>query len=222
MKALAFSGGKDSMACLHLLKGKLDCAIYVDTGFSYPETNALVEYASSMVRMITVKSDRQGQNEREGIPADVVPVNWTKLGQSLTGPKNVMIQSYLGCCFENLYQPLMEKAHELGVKTLYLGQREEETHKSPLPSGSVVDGIERIYPINDWTKKQVLDFLAERMEIPEHYSIERSSLDCYDCTAYTEDRDLLEWMHKKHPDFYRVYFDRAMKLNLALEEAIGD
>ncbi|MDE2389927.1 MAG: phosphoadenosine phosphosulfate reductase family protein, partial [Betaproteobacteria bacterium] len=49
MRVLAFSGGKDSMACLHLMRGSLDCAIYIDTGKAYPETLELVRYAGSIV-----------------------------------------------------------------------------------------------------------------------------------------------------------------------------
>ena len=109
MKALAFSGGKDSMACLHFLQD-LDCAIHVDTGFSYPETRRLVEYASSILPMHIVISNRHAQNEREGIPADVVPIDWTNLGQQITGPKLVQSigtmsagipsRSFCACRFE--------------------------------------------------------------------------------------------------------------------------
>ncbi len=223
MKALALSGGKDSMACLHLLKDELDIAIFVDTGFAYPETLNLIEYARSMVEVVVVRSDRVSQNEREGIPSDVVPINWTRLGESLTVKKGFLVQSYLGCCFENLFLPLMAEAKRLGVKTLYLGQRKEENHKSSIPSGSVDDGITRIYPIDDWTEKGVFDFLSERMEIPSHYSIKHSSLDCYDCTAYrTDSSDRVEWTKEKHPSFYSAYSARRMKLDSAISQAIGD
>lgn len=222
MKALAFSGGKDSMACLHLLKNEIDCAIYVDTGFAYPETLALVRYAGSLVKLVVVQSDRLKQNEREGLPSDVVPINWTRLGQSLTGVKESYIQSYLGCCYENLMLPLMAEAKRLGVKTLYIGQRAEENHKSSLPSGAVMDGITRIYPIENWTEEEVFSYLKEKMEVPEHYAIKHSSLDCYDCTAYkTDSYDRVAWTKEKHPEFYKAYLARAEILNRALAQEVG-
>lgn len=221
MKALALSGGKDSLACLHMLHGRLDCAIYVDTGFAYPETLAVIEYARSLVRVVVVRAERAAQNEREGIPADVVPINWTRLGHALTGAKAALVQSYLGCCFENIFVPLMGEAKRLGVCTLYIGQRKEENHKSSLPSGTVFEGIERLYPIEDWTEAEVFAFLRERMSVPPHFSIKHSSLDCYDCTAYAADsEDRLAWTKAKHPNLYEAYAQRRARLDSALTEAL--
>jgi 3'-phosphoadenosine 5'-phosphosulfate sulfotransferase (PAPS reductase)/FAD synthetase len=220
MKALAFSGGKDSMACLHLLLAQLDCAVYVDTGFAYPETLNLVEYAAKLVPLHVVKTDRKAQNEREGIPADVVPINWTRYGQQFTGEKPVMIQSYLGCCYENLMAPLFAKAAELGVTHLYFGQRRAESHHSPVCSGSTHNGIVREHPIEDWTDEDVFAFLAEHIDIPPHYRITHSSLDCYDCTAYArESEDRIEYTREHHPSFYAEWEKRERALKKALEEA---
>jgi 3'-phosphoadenosine 5'-phosphosulfate sulfotransferase (PAPS reductase)/FAD synthetase len=218
--ALAFSGGKDSMACLHLMRERLDCAIYVDTGYAYPETQKLVEYAASMLPVHVVHSDRAGQNEREGIPADVVPIDWTKLGQAITGPRAVMVQSYLGCCYENVSAPLLQKAQELGVTELVYGQRTEEHHKAPSRNGDVIAGIKRLHPIEDWTTAEVLDYLKTKMEVPPHYAIKHSSLDCYDCTAYRKDSaDRVQWMRLAHPEYFERYSGRALALEATLQEA---
>lgn len=221
MMALAFSGGKDSMACLHLLRETLDCAIYVDTGVTYPETQALVEYASHLVPFHIVQTDRAGQNAANGIPSDVVPIDWTRLGQEMTGPKPIMIQSYLQCCYENLARPLLEKAKALGVTHLVYGQRNEEDHKSPSRHGDLVEGITRLHPIEDWTTQQVFDYLALHMTVPAHYQIRHSSLDCYDCTAYTkESQDRVAWTQQAHPDYAAAYHQRATALASCLEEAL--
>ena len=219
MKALAFSGGKDSMACLHFLQD-LDCAIHVDTGFSYPETRRLVEYASSILPMHIVRSNRHEQNEREGLPADVVPIDWTNLGQQITGPKATKIQSYLGCCYENISLPILVKAKELGVTELVYGQRNQEHYKSPSRNGSIIEGITRLHPIEDWTDAEVMAYLETKMDVPDHYSIKHSSLDCYDCTAFRkESDDRVEWMRERYPEFHAVYAKRIGELNAALAEA---
>lgn len=223
MKALAFSGGKDSMACLHLLREELDCAIYVDTGFAYPETRDLVNYAAGLVTMYVVQSDRQGQNAREGLPADVVPVEWTVLGQRFTHPKAVTIQPSLVCCYENLAQPLLSKAKELGVTDLYYGQRLDELYRAPARDHEVIDGMTRHHPIETWTAPQVLDYLATKMTIPAHYTITRSSLDCYDCSAYVrESRDRVAWTEVHYPARHAAYLVRANAVHACVQQAFTE
>jgi phosphoadenosine phosphosulfate reductase len=221
MTALAFSGGKDSMACLHLMRDTLDCAIYVDTGFAYPETQSLVAYAETMVHVHTVQADRAAQNAQYGLPADVVPINWTAMGQQMTSRKPVMVQSYLQCCWENIAVPLTEKAKALGVTHLVSGQRMEEGHKSTSRHGDVVDGLVRLYPIHDWTTAQVLAYLATQMTVPDHYCIAHSSLDCYDCTAFAKDsQDRVAWTKARYPAFYAAYAARNNAVLHAIQEAL--
>lgn len=221
MRVLAFSGGKDSMACLHLMRGSLDYAIYVDTGKSYPETNALVAYASNLVPMITVHSDRDIQNEREGIPADVVPIDWTRIGQLLTTKKATTIQSHVECCFENIAYPLLLKAKQIGATEIVYGQRNDEAHKSTTRNGDIVEGIVRLQPIEDWTSSQVLAYLATKMEVPAHYSIKHSSLDCYDCTAFRKDsHDRVAFTARHYPQMHREYLERSVLLNEAIATAM--
>lgn len=205
------------------MRDVLECAIYVDTGFAYPETLALVEYARTILPVHTVSSDRAGQNKREGIPSDVVPIDWTNLGQSLTDNKPVRVQSYLGCCYENISAPLWKKAKELGVTELVYGQRTQEGHKSPARDGVVIDGIKRRHPIEGWTDAGVLDYLASKMDVPAHFHIKHSSLDCYDCTAFRRvSSDRVTWTRAKHPKFYRAYRERSSALEGALLEALAD
>lgn len=221
MKALAFSGGKDSMACLHLLRDELDCLIHVDTGFSYPETRALVNEASKMVMTYIVHSKREAQNALEGLPADVVPIDWTRFGQQFSGIKEVTIQSYLGCCFENINRPLWHEALKLGVTHLYFGQRADESKIAPWRDGTIINGILRLHPINGWTAQQVMDFLATKMSVPPHYLIEHSSLDCYDCTAYrAHSHDRVAWTKERYPIFHQAYETRRSALDGALRTAM--
>ena len=210
------------MACLHLLKATLDCAIYVDTGKSYPETQEMVRYAAGIIPVITVRTDQESQNRREGLPADVVPIDWTRLGQMVTKPKPVMIQSYLSCCFENIAYPLLAKAKEIGATEIVYGQRNDDGHRATSRNGDVIEGITRLHPIEHWTRSQVLEYLASIMEIPDHYRIKHSSLDCYDCTAYRHDsEDRISFTRRRHPDFYRSYRQRIDGVNQALTDSLN-
>jgi 3'-phosphoadenosine 5'-phosphosulfate sulfotransferase (PAPS reductase)/FAD synthetase len=223
MRVLAFSGGKDAMACLHLLRDTLDCAIHVDTGKSYPEAREMVAYAAKLVPMHIVQTDQQAQNEREGLPADVVPVDWTRLGQLTTTPKPVMVQSYLACHIENIIAPLFQKAYELKADEIVFGQRNDDPRKSTARNGDVIDGMTRLHPIEDWTRQQVLDYLATKMAVPAHFHMEHSSLECYDCTAYSgQTEDLIRFTRSRYPDFYLAYIRRKTALNQALVDALNE
>lgn len=224
MRVLAFSGGKDSMACLHLMRDTLDCAIFVDTGKTYPETLSLVDYAKTILPVVIVETDRDEQNAREGIPADIVPINWTRLGQAMTGPKPVMVQNYQICCFENIALPLFNKAKALGATELVFGQRNDELTKATASDGDTIEGIVRLHPIENWTRRQVLEYLETKMAVPPHFHmIRHSSLDCYDCPAYAEEtRDLVAFTKRRYPEFHKAYMERMAKVDYAITEALWE
>ena len=222
MKVLALSGGKDSMAVLHLMRHELACAIFADTGFSYPEQHAMVAYAETLLPVHRVVVDRAKNHREHGLPADVVPVEWTTLGQAMTKPKPTLIQPSSCCCYANIAQPMHEEAKRLGATHIVLGQRNDETHRATSQNGEVIDGLNRLYPIRDWTREQVLQYLATKMEIPAHYALTQSSLDCYDCTAfYTASRDRVAWMKDRYPDYYRAYAEKNNAVLDAVQEALG-
>ena len=221
---LAFSGGKDSLACLLLNKERLSeiTVFFVNTGKTYPETMKLVEYAKSIsLNFIEILVDREGQNAFNGLPADVVPINWTVLGQAQTEEKAVTIQSYLQCCYENIAKPLMDAAKHCGITHLIRGQRNDESHKSTSRNGDVVDGITFLQPIETWTTASVLDFIARHMEIPAHFNLGHTSLDCFDCTAYQkETKDVSSYRELNHPELHKKYLARKEQLDSVLREAL--
>ena len=207
------------MACLHLCRDRIDFAIFVDTGKTYPETWDMVDYARALVPVFIANSDRDEQNRIAGIPSDVVPVDYTMLGQMLTRPKAIKIQSHLECHFYNVIAPLFSKAKELGASSLICGQRLEDNYRGTARNGDTVDGIVRLHPIENWTSEQVLDYLSTVMEVPEHYRIKHSSLDCYDCTAFRRDsEDRIAFTREKYPEYYHEYRDRMDLIRQALKE----
>lgn len=224
---LAFSGGKDSMACMYLLRdqGLLDATevIWVNTGKYYPELLETIERARSLCQRFTeVRTDRDAQNAAEGVPADVVPINFTRYGMRSTGRfSEHMVQPYLACCFQNIGGPLHLKALELGVTHLVRGQRLEEQFKSPARDGMTVEGLIYLQPIENWSHSQVMDYLQTRMEIPAHYSLKHSSMDCYDCTAFlTESADRVQFTKKHHPALYAEFSERLGTVKAAMREGL--
>ena len=218
MLGLAFSGGKDSLACWYLYKDQNPIVFWANTGKAYPETVDLVnKIKSEAVEFIEVVSDQKGQIAAFGFPSDIVPVDNTKDGMLLTKQKPVMVQSYHNCCYQNISKPLMDAFKQRGITQLIRGQRIDESHKSTARHGSIVDGIMFIQPIETWSKEQVFAFLRTQGELPEHYAIEHSSLDCYDCTAYlNHSADRVAYTKEKHPKLYEEYKISMEKLKSAV------
>ena len=222
--ALAFSGGKDSWACLWLHEEDLEDihVLWVNTGKNYPETFEMIGRAKKICpNFVEIVVDRDGQNEHWGIPADVVPIDWTRQGQEMTHKKPIMIQSYLQCCYENIGANLQEYCRRHGIKTLIRGQRLDESHKSSARDGTVLDGVTYSQPIETWTKDDVMDYLSTKMDIPAHFSLNHTSMDCYDCTAYVvQSKDRIEYTRINHPELFVEYQQRMDKLNEVLDQSL--
>lgn len=220
MKALWFSGGKDSMACLLLHEAELSDihVIWANTGRYFPEALDFIDWARGMCpNWYEVRSDREAQWAANGLPSDIVPIDHTTLGQLITRPKAVKVQSYLGCCFENITAPLVAKTRELGCKTVIRGQRREEAHRAPEDAGEFV--FEQ--PIKDWSAEDVLAYLRERIQLPEHFALEHSSLDCFDCTAFAgQSADRAIYMRNRHPARYAEYRMRLGELTSTFRDSL--
>lgn len=209
------------MACLFLMQDTLDCAIYVDTGYSYPETQAMIALAETYLPVHRVQVDRDANHRLEGIPADVVPVEWTPAGQSMTTPKPYRIQPSFQCCYDNLAKPLMAKAKALGATHLVMGLRADEAMKATSRDGDVVEGMIRLHPIESWTAPQVLAYLATHMEVPAHFALTHSSLDCYDCPAFHRtSQDRIAWTKDRYPGYYAAYAQKQNAILAAVEASL--
>lgn len=226
MRGLAFSGGKDSWACLWLNKFDLDniAVIWIDTGKNFPEILESVKKAEKICpNFVRVHVDKKGQNDFHGMPSDIVPINWTLTAQITLEEKPIKIQSYLNCCYENISLSMTKFCHMHGITELINGQRNSDKQKSSSRNGNIVDGIKRIQPLDDWTESEVFDFLAQNMEIPEHFKFKHTSMDCYDCTAYRRDtKDIKIYMKKNYPVLFAEYAEKKLLVDAAILEAMSD
>ena len=189
---LQFSGGKDSLACLYMMREHWDDLIvaWLNTGAAYPE---MIEYMAMwkerLPNFVEIKSDQPRNIAEFGWPADVVPINSTSLGQTATGNTGPLIQPYLSCCAVNVWVPLHQAMLNMGIECVIKGQRLEDGRKSIVRSGDTVDGIRFWHPIENWTTEQVFDYLDEmQADLPPGYYLgEKTGRDCWDCTAYLDE-----------------------------------
>lgn len=190
MHILQFSGGIDSLACLELLKGMPKLKVLtVSTDGAYPERAeylAKVAEAYPQFEFTTIHTDRA--LEQTGYPVDVVPIKFTRLG-NITQGTPVRYQSYLECCWRSIWLPMMDACKQLGATDIYRGQRADDVHKAPIEDGHVEDGITYHFPIEKWTRDDVHAYVKKHCPslVPEYYASEKTSRDCWDCTAYLAD-----------------------------------
>ncbi len=205
--ALYFSGGKDSLACLYLLRAYWDdlTVVWCNTGDAFPETLAQMEEIRYTVpNFLEVKSDQPEQRARCGPPSDVVCAWETPIGRSMKASPRKM-QTAFGCCAENIWVPLHKTMMNLGFTLIIHGQRSDELRKAPIQSGHIEHGIEYYLPLETWSKNDVLLFLKTHgIKLPEHYSYVDSSLDCQHCTGYLDESvGKFTYMEVHHPELYR-------------------
>jgi 3'-phosphoadenosine 5'-phosphosulfate sulfotransferase (PAPS reductase)/FAD synthetase len=192
MKILQLSGGVDSLACLLLLKGEPDLMVLsVLTDGAYESS---IEYLFKLqaefagVKFVTFQTERK--LPEYGQPVDVVPLRWTALGQLSRGSQDTRYQDAFSCCHRAIWEPLDKISRGLGATTIFRGQRNDDRLRSPMNDGDVDRGVTLRFPIATWTRQRVLAFIdrtAPHLMPPGYDEGEKTSRDCWDCTAYLGD-----------------------------------
>lgn len=216
--ALQLSGGRDSIACLYLLKPYWEqlTVYWLDPGASYPETTALMHDIEKMVpRFVRIDGRQQQTISDWGMPSDIVPVSGTPIGVEVAGG-GVRIQDRYMCCFRSIMLPMQERMIADGVTLIIRGQKNSDKLKAVTRSGEVSDGIQYLFPIEDWTAADVMKYLREqKAPIPRFYEMLNSAPNCMNCTAYWEEQALSYQRRYHHAQF----LENQERLNI-IREAI--
>lgn len=201
---LQFSGGKDSIACLILLRAHLHriTVLWLNTGETLPEHLAQMERVRALCpRFVEVRSDLAVSIARDGYPVDVLPLRNDRNVQFLTQQERAPLQGFMACCMNNLMQPMHQATIDAGATLIIRGQKQADGHKSPVVSGDVRGGVEFWFPVEEWSDDEVLDFIAVSDLLPEHFERHHTSLDCWSCTAYlSEHAWKQQYLDQHHPE----------------------
>lgn len=207
--ALQFSGGKDSLACLFMMRPYWDrlTVYWTNTGAAFPETLELMAKVAALVpRFVEINTDQPADIKENGWPVDVLPIRNLPAVNHCYAETRPKLQSFMVCCIRNIMFPMQQRMIEDGITLVIRGQRSAEKHKSILESGDVSNGIEVLFPIENWSGAEVRSYLADKpITLPANYEDMDTSLDCWNCTAYLEDNiGKRRYMKRVHPEAYAV------------------
>lgn len=221
--ALQLSGGKDSLACLYLMRPHLDrmTVYWLNTGQAFPETVETINKVAQFIpNFVEIKSDVDAVHREFGLPSDIVPASATPLG-IFGGHGKTLIQDRYSCCYRVMMKPIQERMISDGVTLIIRGQRLDDKLKSPLRSGYVgPDGVELLFPIENWSEDQVFKYLHEvGAPIPGYYQYLDEAPDCMTCSAWWE-KGVSKYLKLAHSEKYKIVQGRLDVINEAVSEHI--
>lgn len=208
--ALQFSGGKDSLTCLHLLRPWVEAGLpvyWACTGDTIPETLEVVQRERAWIPDFReVHADVLAWKQAHGLPSDVVTAQATLVGQAygMTGTKLV---GRFDCCQANLMQPMHQRMLTDGVEVVIRGTKLADTGKVPVVGQT--EHYDVVLPLLNWSHAQVFDFLRDRsIPVSAVYDSFKSisAPECLHCTAWWDDGKgaYLKQLHPDKVDQYRV------------------
>jgi 3'-phosphoadenosine 5'-phosphosulfate sulfotransferase (PAPS reductase)/FAD synthetase len=222
--ALSFSGGKDSLTVVWLLRDRLeDLTIYhLDTGDLLPEMRESVAWveriAPHFVRVETKVNDWIVQN---GMPTDLLPYTVHPVAEAM-GEKHTRLVPRYDCCYSNLMMPLFARVCADGNTLMIRGTKRVDMPKLPVADGEVMNGVEFHYPLQDWTNEQVMAYLRDNgVPIPRVYEHAVNSPECARCSAWWNE-GRAAYLKRHHPEIYRDYRARMEVVAAAIEVPLAN
>ena len=230
-KVVQFSGGKDSIVCLHLFKDVDDVqALFTNTGGAFPHVEDFVletceEFGVPLIIARPENSVMDWQ-KANGLAADIIPWDSTPFMQTMSKTDfGATLIPYATCCAENIWNPMNQALLDNDIKYVVRGSKECDS-KVGVPDGYVDgNGIYYHSPLWNWTDQDVFEYISDhQINLPDHYSIsgESDSLDCWCCTAYMGKTGAarVSYTKDRYPDLYDSLAPNIALVNAAVTNAV--
>lgn len=226
---LQFSGGKDSMSCLFLLRDYWDRLVVVwgNSGDPWKGTIDIMFKVQKLVtdaggEFVALTSNVHKAIADHGIPSDIVPIQNTSFHKFYEPNDRVKIQSRYECCNRSLFAPLQQYMVDRGASLIIRGTKACDPLKAPKVTH--VDGREYLYPVWDWTDEEAIEFLSGLDQLPTHYLTANISTDCKHCTAWWGEykKGQLALLKSEHPTAYKVVMDRLTYIHNCIMADLGE
>ena len=220
--ALCASGGKDSLACIYLLRPYLDriTVYHMDTGDLLPEMMEIARHIEAMVPyFIRVQGDVHGWIRQNGLPTDLLPHSAHGVGQAM-GEHSTRLVTRYQCCYANLMLPLFQRVVGDGNTLVIRGTKAADMKRLPMRSGDVDGGIEIMLPLQDWSHEDVFAYLRSvGAPISRVYDHVTNSPECARCSAWWGEKRA-EYLKRYHPEIWKDYAARLRTVAAEIAEPI--
>lgn len=219
--ALQFSGGKDSLVTLALLKPWWDrlTVYWLDAGDGFPETyEIVVKTAAQVPNFVRIASSCEKVIEEHGIPTDLLPATHTPMGQMIfhTSEK---FQDRLSCCARAVMLPMHARMKADGITLIIRGQKDADIGWA-VRSGHIEEGVELWFPIQDWSKEDVFRYMREHdLPISPVYETMDTTPECMTCSAWWDD-NRAQYLKRNYPQQHAQYQSRLARIRVAVAPLI--
>lgn len=205
--ALQFSGGKDSMACLYLLREEVERGMpvyWLDSGDGIPETLEVVDEVRQWIPDFRpVEFDYVAWIEANGSASDITTAHSSYLGQEL-GLSDLKLSGRFASTWHTLMLPLHQRVVEDGIEVVVRGTKSADADSLPHLSG---DAYDVMMPLDGWTHDDVFSYL-QHVGAPiskvYDYCSKASAPEWLHDTAWWDDGKA-RYLKAKHPDLAERY-----------------
>lgn len=222
--AFQFSGGKDSLAALYLMRDHWDkfTVYWLNAGDAFPETLDIIAMVRAEVpHFVEVPGHVHDVIATHGIPSDLTTPNSTPMGQVIEPGESIKLQDRYSCCARTVMNPLHNVMTTDKITCIIRGQKNADAGKGPYKSGDVANGIEFFYPIEDWSVARVFEYLTMNdLPINRCYDTMHTTPECMTCSAWWDDKRGA-YLKQHHPEQYEKYQSRLEQIRVVVMPLIA-